>query len=315
MTTSWMRKPATLGLSLGVALMASVFGCGGQGTESDAVVVPDSTVSSNPAAKTSAASAPGSSPSSAATTPATSAAAAAAPVKAEGFGTFKGQVTFAGDPPASKVLFEKGKAAKDPDVCAKDAPLISERLVVDGGTKGVKNVLVYLNKPTSVSDEAKKAAAATNVVFDQNKCVFDPHVLAILANSTIALKSSDPVNHNINAKLKASNAFNQLLAPQGNAKFTPTDPERTPAEVTCDIHPWMKAWWMVFNHPYFAVTDAKGYFEIKNAPAGTQKVVVWQEAVDHNGFVTAPSGDEVVIKANDSVVKDFKVEPSRLRAE
>ena len=193
--------------------------------------------------------------------------------------------------------------------------MISERLVVDGGTKGVKNVLVYLNKPTSVSDEAKKAAAATNVVFDQNKCVFDPHVLAILANSTIALKSSDPVNHNINAKLKASNAFNQLLAPQGSAKFTPTDPERTPAEVTCDIHPWMKAWWMVFNHPYFAVTDAKGYFEIKNAPAGTQKVVVWQEAVDKGGFVTAASGEEVVIKANDSVVKDFKVEPSRLRAE
>ena len=72
---------------------------------------------------------------------------------------------------------------------------------------------------------------------------------------------------------------------------------------------------MVFNHPYFAVTDAKGYFEIKNAPAGTQKVVVWQEAVDKGGFVTAASGEEVVIKANDAVVKDFKVEPSRLRAE
>jgi len=312
MTTSWMRKPATLGLGLGVTLMVSVFGCGGQGTESDAVVVPDSTVSSKPAAKTSAAAAPGSSAPSAATTPATS---TTAPVKAEGFGTLKGQVAFAGDPPAPKVLAEKGKAAKDPDVCAKDAPLISERLVVDGGTKGVKNVLVYLNKPTSVSDAAKKAAAATHVVFDQEKCVFDPHVLAILANSTIALKSSDPVNHNINAKLKASSAFNQLLAPKGETKFTPTDPERTPAEVTCDIHPWMKAWWMVFNHPYFAVTDAKGYFEIKNAPAGTQKVVVWQEAVDKGGFVTAPSGEEVVIKANDSVVKDFKVEPSRLRAE
>ena len=75
----------------------------------------------------------------------------------------------------------------------------------------------------------------------------------------------------------------------------------------------MKAWWMVFDHPYFAVTDAKGYFEIKNAPAGTQKMVVWQEAVDKNGFLTVPSGDEVVIKANDSVVKDLKLEPSRLR--
>jgi len=139
-------------------------------------------------------------------------------------------------------------------------------------------------------------------------------VLAILSGSTITLKSSDPVHHNINAKLKQS-AFNQLLAPQGETEFTPSGPERTPAEVTCDIHPWMKAWWMVLNHPYFAVTDATGYFEIKNAPAGTQKVVVWQEAVDRNGFVTAPSGEAVVIKANDSVVKDFKVELSRLRAE
>ena len=235
--------------------------------------------------------------------------------RAAGFGTLKGQVTYEGEPPATKVLFEQGKAPKDPDVCAKYGPLLSERLVVDSATNGVKNVLVYLNKPTSVSDEAKKAAAATNVVFDQNKCVFDPHVLALLANSTIALKSSDPVNHNINAKLRASSAFNQLLAPKGETKFTPTDPERTPAEVTCDIHPWMKAWWMVFNHPYFAVTDAKGYFEIKNAPAGTQKVVVWQEAVDKGGFVTAPSGDEIVFKANDTVVKDFKVEPSRVRPE
>ena len=77
----------------------------------------------------------------------------------------------------------------------------------------------------------------------------------------------------------------------------------------------MKAWWMVLDHPYFAVTDDKGYFEIKNAPAGTQKVVVWQEAVDKNGFVTAPSGDEVVIKANDATVKDFTLDPAALRAE
>ena len=314
MLKSWMPKPAILGLSLGSALMISVLGCGGQATDSsDAVVVPDSTVTTSSPGKTSAGAPAGSRPPSAATAPSTSTA-TSSPVRAEGFGTLKGQVTFAGDPPAPKVLFEKGKAAKDPEVCAKDAPLISERLLVDGGTKGVKNVLVYLTKPTSVSDEAKKAAAAVHVLFDQNKCIFEPHVLGILSGSAITLKSSDPVNHNINAKLKQS-AFNQLLAPQGKTEFTPSGPERTPAEVTCDIHPWMKAWWMVFDHPYFAVTDAKGYFEIKNAPAGTQKVVVWQEAVDKNGFITAPSGDEVVIKANDAVVKEFKVEPTRLRAE
>jgi hypothetical protein len=235
-------------------------------------------------------------------------------VKAAAYGTLKGQVTFDGDAPAVKVLFEQGKAPKDPDVCAKDAPLLSERLLVDGGTRGVKNVLVFLNKPRSVSDEAKKAVAGTSAVFDQVKCVFEPHVLAVMVNTPITLKSSDPVNHNINAKLKAA-AFNKLLAARAEEKYTPIGPERLPAEVTCDIHPWMRAWWMVLDHPYFAVTDDKGYFEIKNAPPGTQKVVVWQEALDKSGFITAPSGDEVVLKANDTVVKNFKVEPSRLRPE
>jgi plastocyanin len=309
-----VRKPVILGLSLGTTLIISVLGCGGQATDSsDAVVVPDSTVSLTPASKTSASPAPGSSAPPSASAP-SAGTTTATPVTAEGFGTLKGQVTFAGDPPTPKVLFEKGKAAKDPEVCAKDAPLVSERLVVDGGTKGVKNVFVYLNKPTKISDEAKKAAAATQVLFDQNGCVFDPHVLGILNGSTITLKSSDSVNHNINAKLKQL-GFNQILAPKGTASFTPSGPERTPSVVTCDIHPWMMAWWMVFDHPYFAVTDSKGYFEIKNAPAGSQRVVVWQEALDKNGFVTAPTGEDVVIKVNDSMVKDFKIEASRLRAE
>ena len=125
-----------------------------------------------------------------------------APVTAEGWGTLKGHVVYGGDPPTPKVIAEKGKAAKDPEVCAKDAPLVSERLVVDGPTKGVKNVLVYFSKPTRINDDAKKAAASAKVMFDQEKCIFLPHVLGMMNGSTITLKSSDPVNHNINAKLK-----------------------------------------------------------------------------------------------------------------
>jgi plastocyanin len=308
MMRSQMRRPAMLGLSLGATLLVAVIGCGGTGTEtSDAVVQPSMSAIKTTAAPTAGTSAP-------APTPASTTSTATAPVKAEGYGTLKGQVTYDGEAPAVKVLFEKGKAAKDPDVCAKDAPLVSERLLVDSGIKGVKNVLVFLSKPTSVSAEAKKAAATTSVVFDQSKCVFEPHVLAVMVNTPITLKSSDPVNHNINAKLKAA-AFNKLLAAKAEEKYTPIGAERLPAEVTCDIHPWMRAWWMVLDHPYFAVTDEKGYFEIKNAPAGTQKVVVWQEALDKSGFITSPAGEEVVLKANDTVVKDFKVEPSRLLAQ
>ena len=68
---------------------------------------------------------------------------------------------------------------------------------------------------------------------------------------------------------------------------------------------------MVLDNPYFAVTDDKGNFEIKNVPAGTQKVVAWQEAT---GFVTAPSGEDVTIKAGaDATTKDFTVDPSKVK--
>jgi hypothetical protein len=94
-----------------------------------------------------------------------------------------------------------------------------------------------------------------------------------------------------------------------------SEPERQPGELTCDIHPWMKAYWMVLDNPYFAVTDDKGNFEIKNVPSGAQKVVVWQEAVAPNGFLTAASGDAVDIKASDTTTKDFTIDAGKLRPE
>ena len=77
----------------------------------------------------------------------------------------------------------------------------------------------------------------------------------------------------------------------------------------------MKAYWMVIDSPYFAVTDDKGNFEIKNVPAGTQKVVVWQEAVTGSGFVTAPSGQAVTIAANGTGTLDLKIDAGKVRPE
>ena len=66
----------------------------------------------------------------------------------------------------------------------------------------------------------------------------------------------------------------------------------------------MTSWWMVLDHPYFAVTDATGHFEIKNARPEPKRSSVWQEAAA-GGFVTPPSGEDVTIKANETTVKDF----------
>ena len=309
MTTFWIRKPVMLGLTLSATLAAALAGCGGAPTNvGDAVVATDPT---KVATRSAAAPATGSAPATGAATTGTSptSASSTAPVKAEGWGTLKGQITWSGDdPPPAKELVEKGKAAKNPDICAVKSSIVSERLIVDPATKGVKNVIVYLPKPTAINEDAKKvAAAAKQIVFDQKGCVFEPHVLALMAGVPITLKSSDATNHNVNIKLKNS-GFNSTVGPGQAVVFTPSAAERTPGAVVCDIHGWMTAWWMVLDHPYFAVTDGNGYYEIKNAPAGTQKVVVWQEA---KGFVTPPSGEDVTIKANDATVKEFKIDKVR----
>ncbi len=292
-------------------------GCGGVSSLENAVVVPDPgvNISANPAAaalgtSTAAAPAEAAAPASGGAA-APAAAAAAAPTTSDGFGTLKGKVVLEGAKPTLKFLVNKGDSGvKDAAVCATvDVP--NEALLTGADGKGVKFALVYIPKPTAVSPDAVNAAKTAKVVFDQKNCVFVPHVIGFMKGQTIDIISSDPVGHNVNAKMRANGASNNLLGPGQKTTFTPKAAEGRPSEVTCDIHPWMKAYWLILDNPYFAVTDENGNFEIKNAPAGTQKVVVWQEAVQ---FVTPPSGSDVTIPKDGATENlEFKVDAAKVK--
>ena len=65
-----------------------------------------------------------------------------------GLGNAQGAGRLRREPAAAEGSARKGKAAKNPEVCAVDGPIVSERLIIDAATKGVKNVLVYLPRPT-----------------------------------------------------------------------------------------------------------------------------------------------------------------------
>jgi len=130
-----------------------------------------------------------------------------------------------------------------------------------------------------------------------------------MTGQTVTVKSSDPTNHNVNFQLRNLNQ-NPLIAPGTTKDITPDSAEKLPGPVSCSIHPWMMAYWLVLDHPYSAVTDENGNFEIKNAPAGTQKVVVWQEAA---GYVTPASGESVNIKPNDTTTLDLKIDSAKVK--
>ncbi len=45
----------------------------------------------------------------------------------------------------------------------------------------------------------------------------------------------------------------------------------------CNVHPWMKGYIAVFQHPYFAITGKDGTFELKNVPHGEFRIEAWHE--------------------------------------
>jgi Polysaccharide lyase family 4, domain II len=49
--------------------------------------------------------------------------------------------------------------------------------------------------------------------------------------------------------------------------------------VFCDIHSHMSATILVLDHPYFAIPEAEGTFEIANVPPGQYTIVGWHERV------------------------------------
>jgi hypothetical protein len=50
-------------------------------------------------------------------------------------------------------------------------------------------------------------------------------------------------------------------------------------KVYCQIHSHMSATILVFDHPYFAIPELDGSFEIPNLPPGDYTVVGWHERV------------------------------------
>jgi hypothetical protein len=204
------------------------------------------------------------------------------------WGTIKGQIVLAGDVPAPKQV----DVNKDQEHCLSKGPIFSEEWVVNTKNKGVEWVYVWLQpvpdeaNPTAKKEmpinPALKAVPDKPVVLDQPCCKFEPHALALREGQTLIAKNSAPIAHNVNWTGGIANPGNNVIVPpSGQVEIKDLKAARFPVAVSCNIHPWMKGWVRIFDHPYFAVTDADGNFEIKNAPAGAYNLVVWHEGAGY----------------------------------
>jgi len=162
-------------------------------------------------------------------------------------------------------------------------PVLSEGVVADGGL--LANALVF------VSSGAEGYAApppAGEVVIDQKGCIYVPHVVGARAGQAIAIRNSDPVLHNVHALAKRNDGFN-LSMPVPGQVATKTFAKPEIVALKCDVHPWMGARIGVFDHPWFAVTDARGAFTLAGVPPGRYVLTAWHETLgEKSAEVTVP---------------------------
>jgi plastocyanin len=214
-------------------------------------------------------------------------------------GTLKGKVTLDGKAPAPKMVVKKG--GPNPDVKPEDKAVceaedIPDETLVVGADGGIANVFIYLGRPPA---GYKHTPPDEPVVFDQKGCKFFPHGMVVQVGQTVLVKSQDAIAHNTRTTVTRSRPFNQSIKPNESegVKLVYDRAERVPVEVKCDYHKWMKAYHLVQDHPFIAVTDEKGEYEIKDLPAGKHEFVIWHEM---KGWLNRKQ--EVTIKGGENVL-------------
>jgi plastocyanin len=185
-----------------------------------------------------------------------------------GGGSISGNVKYGGNPPAVKKL----DVTKDNEVCGKDAKN-SPELIVGGGSKGIKNAVVYLANITK--GKAMDAAAAE---IDQKGCEYAPHVVVMKAGGSIDILNNDGILHNIHSTSKVNKEIN-VAQPKFKKKLTQTIEKPEIIHVKCDVHNWMSGVIVAADHPYYAVTDDNGAFKLADVPPGKYQVKVWHETL------------------------------------
>jgi plastocyanin len=159
----------------------------------------------------------------------------------------------------------------DQYVCGKEK--VGEDLVVSP-QGGVKNAVVWLQAPPP---GAAWPSAPVKVEMDQKGCSFVPRVVLVPAGGTVEFLNSDRLLHNLHSASNDNPTFNRTQ-PRGRViPVTFSKPEII--QVNCDLHSWMRAWVVVADHPFYALSNDAGEFVLPNVPPGKYVLQIWQETL------------------------------------
>ena len=201
--------------------------------------------------------------------PAAGAAAGAMRVDEAKAGQVAGRVLIDGPVPANASI----RMAADP-FCIRentDGRTLETFIASDGG---LENVFVWVKDGLG---SYHFDVPSDPVQVDQQGCRYLPHVFGMRAGQPLEVTNSDDTMHNVNARGDINQPFNIGQSRKGMKNTATFTAQEVMIMFKCDVHPWMRAYAGVVNHPYFAVTKDGGRFELKALPAGTYTIEAWHE--------------------------------------
>lgn len=181
--------------------------------------------------------------------------------------TLQGMVTYRGEVPEPEVL----DMSSDPK-CKKIGKDHQERPVVHRPAGlGVADAVVWIE---NIGERYPPEEG--DVPFVIEHCRF-PNVTVARVGQSVEFVNADPVLHSVRAEARLDRrglAHHFVLPKEGSTRRIEMKRATRNFPVTSDVHPWMKSRLYVFDHPFFAVTDAKGRFELGVPGNGPYRVVV-----------------------------------------
>lgn len=192
-----------------------------------------------------------------------------APGHVNGAARISGVVAASGAPGDSVVPVQR-----DARVCGDSAVVHAVRL--DGSS--LANALVWVDGIT----RGKTLPETRRTTVTIERCQFDPKLTAVVAGSTVNVLSRDRASHNVRFYREGHGTPVATVMTVDAGQVVPSETiAATPGivEARCEVHPWVRGYVAVFDHPYFAITDEKGSFTIDQLPAGTYTVKVWHEGM------------------------------------
>jgi hypothetical protein len=230
-------------------------------------------------------------------------------------GTIKGVVIWKGEVPMIPPLVVKA----DMDTCGETVP--SPVLKVDPKSKGVPSTLIYLEQVEKGKAPADKywlhmGKDASGKEPGSEICQFKEHIFAFVRTQPAAIINFDPILHNPHFfNDKKGTVFNIAMpTPNREVAHTLLRGQGVGLPYQCDVHVHMNGYTGGFDHPYFAVTDAEGKFEMAGVPPGTYTLIAWHEGYKIDKLVSSrPVYDDphiiqkkVDVKSKDTVEAHFE---------